>query len=361
MGGYNTYLRDPLLRQAGASSCRACTPREEQLIRATRAAELGLIDMLRPEESSRARASLASRAEELCPTGRPPSQAAIPKLRLDGLRKDRPTSSAKELEPGSQKRTHPAVRRLKEATPAVSLPHKIVVLLKGYPRLSETFIAQELRGLERAGLELVLVSLRRPTDKKRHPVHDEIKAPVFYLPEYLHEEPLRVLRGLFKSLRAPGFGAAFRQFLKDLPRDFSRNRFRRFGQAAVLVGEFPEAGGWLHAHFIHTPASVANYAARMLALPFSVSAHAKDIWTSKDWELADKLTIADWAVTCTKSGHAHLQTLAGPHRDRVHLSYHGLDLDRFPPLETGEHAPPGRMRLRPSGRGRRERQCPPTA
>src|SRR5690606_28966841 len=159
-----------------------------------------------------------------------------------------------------------AHRRLKETTPAVPLPHKIVVLLKGYPRLSETFIAQELLGLERAGLSLVLVSLRRPTDAKRHPVHDEIRAPVVYLPEYLHEEPLRVLRGLVKSFRAPGVGAAFRQFLKDLPRDLSRNRFRRFGQAAVLVGEFPEAGGWLHAHFIHTPASVANYAARMLAL-----------------------------------------------------------------------------------------------
>ncbi len=48
-----------------------------------------------------------------------------------------------------------------------------MVLLKGYPRLSETFIAQELLGLERAGLELDLVSMRRPTDKKRHPVHDE--------------------------------------------------------------------------------------------------------------------------------------------------------------------------------------------
>ena len=217
----------------------------------------------------------------------------------------------------------------------MSLPYKIVVLLKGYPRLSETFIAQELLGLERAGLDLVLVSLRRPTDTKRHPVHDEIRAPVLYLPEYLHEEPLRVLRGLVRSFRAPGFGAAFRQFLKDLPRDFSRNRFRRFGQAAVLVGEFPEAGGWLHAHFIHTPASVANYASRMLALPWTVSAHAKDIWTSQDWELADKLTTADWAVTCTRSGHAHLQTLAGPNRDRVHLSYHGLDLDRFPPLQAG--------------------------
>jgi glycosyltransferase involved in cell wall biosynthesis len=216
---------------------------------------------------------------------------------------------------------------------ALSQPQKIVVLLKGYPRLSETFIAQELLGLERAGLDLVLVSLRRPTDRKRHPVHDEIKAPVHYLPEYLHEEPIRVLRGLFTSFRAPGFGVAFRRFLKDLRRDFSRNRFRRFGQAAVLVREWPESADWLHAHFIHTPASVASYASQMLGIPWTVSAHAKDIWTSEDWELAGKLATAHWAVTCTKSGHAHLQTLAAQNRNRVHLSYHGLDLDRFPRFE----------------------------
>lgn len=65
---------------------------------------------------------------------------------------------------------------------------KILVVLKGYPRLSETFIAQELLGLERAGFDLTLISMRRPTDKKRHPVHDEIKARVVYLPEYLHDE-----------------------------------------------------------------------------------------------------------------------------------------------------------------------------
>ncbi|WP_439629306.1 glycosyltransferase [Shinella sp.] len=232
-------------------------------------------------------------------------------------------------------------------------PHKIVVLLKGYPRLSETFIAQELLGLERTGLDLVLVSLRHPTDRKRHPVHDEIKAPVFYLPEYLHQEPIRVVRGLLRSLRLAGFGAALRQFLKDLPRDFSRNRFRRFGQAAVLVGEWPEGAGWLHAHFIHTPASVANYASKMLGIPWTVSAHAKDIWTSEDWELAEKLSTAHWAVTCTKTGHAHLQTLAGANRDRVHLSYHGLDLDRFPSVDAGssEH-PPLSCRTSPPQGGR---------
>ncbi len=206
---------------------------------------------------------------------------------------------------------------------------KIVVLLKGYPRLSETFIAQELLGLERAGFELEIVAMRRPTDKKRHPVHDEIRARVSYLPEYLHEEPLRVLRALRKTCRLPGFGKALSSFWKDLKRDFSRNRFRRFGQAAVLVAEWPQGGKWLHAHFIHTPASVARYASEISGIPWSISAHAKDIWTSEDWDLAEKLQSADWGVTCTRVGYEKLSSLSGG-RDVMHLSYHGLDLERFP-------------------------------
>ncbi|MCY1666965.1 glycosyltransferase family 4 protein [Rhizobium sp. SL86] len=209
---------------------------------------------------------------------------------------------------------------------------KIVVLLKGYPRLSETFIAQELLGLERAGFDLELVAMRRPTDKKRHPIHDEIQAPVWYLPEYLHEEPLRVLKALAKVRQLPGFSAALQAFWKDLKRDVSRNRFRRFGQAAVLVAEWPKDAGWLHVHFIHTPASVARYAAMMSGLSWTVSAHAKDIWTSPDWELGEKLKDADWAVTCTRVGFDQLTKLSRG-RNNVHLSYHGLDLDRFPHFE----------------------------
>lgn len=210
---------------------------------------------------------------------------------------------------------------------------KITVLLKGYPRLSETFIAQELLGLEKAGFELELVAMRRPTDKKRHPVHDEIRANVHYLPEYLHEEPIRVLKALIKTSRLPGFRTVLAQFFKDLPRDFSRNRFRRLGQAMVLVAEWPGKADWLHAHFIHTPASVAFYASLLSGMGWSVSAHAKDIWTSKDWDLADKLAHVDWAVTCTRVGYEQLSRLAGQRRDVVHLSYHGLDLQRFPHFE----------------------------
>lgn len=206
---------------------------------------------------------------------------------------------------------------------------KVVVVLKGYPRLSETFIAQELLGLEQAGLKLVIVSLRLPTDSRVHAVHKEIQAPVNYLPEYLHHAPGRVLRGLLVSVRKPGFRKAFKAFLKDLRKDWTRNRIRRFGQSAVLAAEWPAGARWLHAHFIHTPASVAAYASDIVNVPWTVSAHAKDIWTSPDWELTGKLSSARWAVTCTKIGHEHLAALA-PEASRVHLSYHGLDLDRFP-------------------------------
>ncbi len=51
----------------------------------------------------------------------------------------------------------------------------VAVVLKGYPRLSETFIAQELHALERRGLALRLYSLRHPTDPAVHPVHGAIR------------------------------------------------------------------------------------------------------------------------------------------------------------------------------------------
>jgi glycosyltransferase involved in cell wall biosynthesis len=205
---------------------------------------------------------------------------------------------------------------------------KIVIVLKGYPRLSETFIAQEILGLERAGFDLSLVALRRPTDTKRHPVHDEIQAPVLYLPEYLHEEPGRVIKAVLKTLPKPGFWKALGALARDFTRDRTRNRIRRFGQAAVLAAEWPEGAGWLHAHFIHTPASATAYASMMTGIPWTCSAHAKDIWTSPDWELAGKLRNNRWTVTCTKTGYEHLKLLGGP-RANVHLSYHGLDLARF--------------------------------
>jgi glycosyltransferase involved in cell wall biosynthesis len=215
------------------------------------------------------------------------------------------------------------------------MKNSIAVVLKCYPRLSETFIAQEIHALEGAGFDLTLISLRHPTDRKTHPVNDEIRASVLYLPEYLYQEPLRVFRGWRKARRLPGYRKALKQFIADFRRDFTANRGRRFGQALVLAAEFPENAGWIYSHFIHTPSSVARYAAEMRGLRWCASAHAKDIWTSPDWELSEKLASAEWTVTCTAGGAGHLKALAAD-PEKVNLVYHGLNLSRFP--QFGERA-----------------------
>jgi len=210
---------------------------------------------------------------------------------------------------------------------------RVAFVLKGYPRLSETFIAQEIAALEAKGLAIDIISLRKPTDGKTHPVHDRIRAPVRYLPEYLYQEPLRVLRVWLAVRHWPSYEAAKRVWLRDWRRDPTPNRGRRFGQALVLAHELGPEVTRLHAHFIHTPGSVARYASLLTGKPWSVSAHAKDIWTIPEWEKREKLAEASFAVTCTAVGAAHLASLAPP--ERVRLVYHGLDLDDFAHAATG--------------------------
>jgi len=208
----------------------------------------------------------------------------------------------------------------------------ICFVLKGYPRLSETFIAQEILALEKRGIGIYIASLRHPTDKQTHPIHGEITAQVRYLPEYLHNEPGRVWEAWRHVRRRPGYAAAYATFLADLMRDPTRNRIRRFGQACVLAHMLPEGTTRLHAHFLHTPASVTRYAALIANLPWSCSAHAKDIWTTPQWEIREKLESLDWLVTCTAFGAEYLNGLA-PRAGVVDLLYHGLDFTRFAPRQ----------------------------
>ena len=205
---------------------------------------------------------------------------------------------------------------------------RVAFVLKGYPRLSETFIAQEILALERLGLEILIVSLRHPTDRATHPIHRQISAALLYLPEYLHRELARIWRGWLHSRRLPGYSAARAAWLSDLRRDPTPNRIRRFGQALVLAAELPHDIGHVHAHFLHTPASVARYTALLTGLGWTASAHARDIWTLPECEKRTKLAEAEWIVTCTEIARSHLAGLMS-RPDAVCLCYHGLDLERF--------------------------------
>jgi glycosyltransferase involved in cell wall biosynthesis len=225
-------------------------------------------------------------------------------------------------------------------------PAPIGVVVKGWPRLSETFVARELVGLEARGFDLRLIALRQPAETLRHPIHDRLRASVLYLPEHLSAAPMRVSRAWNRARVLPGWTAAHRALREDLRVDPSRNRLRRFGQALVLATEADPAIGLLYAHFLHTPASVARYAALLMGRPWAVSAHAKDIWTSPEADLATKLADCAFAVTCSATGAARLSALSAR---PVALAYHGLDRDGFGPAPRRERRG-GPVRLLSVGR-----------
>lgn len=202
---------------------------------------------------------------------------------------------------------------------------RLAVIVKGYPRLSETFIAQEILGLQTRGIEQLIVSLRHPYDDANHDMHRAISAEILYLPEYLKDDPSRVRRAGRVAQGLRGYETARKAFETDLARDRSANRRRRWGQACVLAAELPADIGWLHTHYLHTPASVARYAALILDRPWSFSAHAKDIWTTPEWDLREKLAETAWGVTCTKANVDYLRSLSSQ-PETISLLYHGLDI-----------------------------------
>jgi len=172
-----------------------------------------------------------------------------------------------------------------------------------------------------------------PTDAQTPPLHDRLNAQVRFLPEYLRDDPARVSAAREAAPSLPGYAQALDAFERDLARDDTPNRKRRFGQACVMAHELPADTRGIYALFLHTPSSVARSAAILRGLPWSFSAHAKHIWTSPEWELREKLNPAThgaaFGATCTAFGAEHLRDLAADPK-RIDLVYHGLDLSRFP-------------------------------
>ena len=159
-----------------------------------------------------------------------------------------------------------------------------------------------------------------------------------YLLEYAGDAPARIAAAWRRVWRLRGYPSARRAFLADLRRELTRNWARRFAQACVLPAKLPADVRRLYVHFLHTPGSVARYAALITGLPWSTSAQAKDIWMTPDWEVRQKLGESDWTITCTAHSRGRLAGLA-PNPDKVGLVYHGLDLSRLPAPATS--ATPG--------------------
>jgi glycosyltransferase involved in cell wall biosynthesis len=210
-------------------------------------------------------------------------------------------------------------------------PRPLGVLVKIYPKLSETFILEEILGLERKGLSLRLYALAPATDAFNHPAVAQVQAPVVTVPAFtrhstwqfvsrhaqlLRAAPLRYL-GALATACWPGLNQG-PHALQD---------FLRAGWLAVQMRN--DGVQHLHSHFISSPTDVAAWVSRLLRLPFSISAHAKDIYLSDPQELKRKMLAAKFTVTCTEVNRQTLADIAP--QAAVHRMYHGVDHSLFHP------------------------------
>jgi glycosyltransferase involved in cell wall biosynthesis len=203
----------------------------------------------------------------------------------------------------------------------------VCVVVQGWPRISTTFVAQELVGLEQEGVPLWLATFGK-SDYVRHSIHEQLRAPIHRLPSGL-SHPLRVAAAWRKVRQLPGFRAAVAAFRAEVAEKRTAKAVNDFGRGMMLAAALPADVGMIYAHFIQSATSIARYAALIRGLPLAASAHAKDIWTTSERDKQVKLAQMDWLTTCTGPGAEYLAKLAGDPA-KVHLIRHGLSFERFP-------------------------------
>ena len=207
------------------------------------------------------------------------------------------------------------------------------MILKGYPRISESFISNEILLLEQQGIPIHIFSMRQPRESFSHKSVQQINARVDYLPEsILAALPQLLFYNLLLAIKAPGLYlraivVAFRRFL----RTHKSATIKHLLQAGYLVQKLLPGSGVVHfhAHFAHSPSSVGMFVSWLSGLEFSFTGHAKDIYTSNPLQLKEKMTKARFVVTCTEYNRRHLSMLAGNDNVPLYRIYHGIDLDLF--------------------------------
>lgn len=221
------------------------------------------------------------------------------------------------------------------------------MVLKGYPRISETFISNEIRLLEEMGFTIHIYSMRAPRESFAHDSIKAIKAKVTYLPSSMFFGlPAFLWYNIRLFLRMP------RRYMQCLK--LMKTRFRLAPKKYTWVKHMLQAGyimqksviddgvdlGHLHGHFAHTPTTVTMYAAALADVPFSFTAHAKDIYTQDPRRIEDKIDLAKFVVTCTRYNEGYLSKVSKNGKP-IHCVYHGINLDLFSPNgRTTEAKPP---------------------
>jgi glycosyltransferase involved in cell wall biosynthesis len=224
---------------------------------------------------------------------------------------------------------------------------RIGYILRSYPRLSQTFIVNEILALEQLGLNLHLFAITNPREPIVQTQVAQVRAPVEYLEDAASREDHVAI-----ERRWPERYASARRYVEqraDLDQGYvSASRFECFDQAvhlARLLERESDAGKpieHLHAHFAHDPALIALLAGMLTGISFSFTAHARDLVQIPARALIERIDQATVMLTCSGTNIDYVNEVVPESlRAKVRLIHHGVHLDGFQPLPKNHHESAG--------------------
>jgi glycosyltransferase involved in cell wall biosynthesis len=249
----------------------------------------------------------------------------------------------------------------------------VAYILPSFPELAQTFVLGEIVEVERLGVSLLIVSLRRPRGRRQQADVGAVRAPVYQCPpiwspavlqanwRLIRRHPGRTLglvawliRAWLRDRRLAAGEAGVRGRLNLFERLRGRFHAGRFFillktlalvPRAVHLSEVLAAAGVerVHAHWASYPATVALLVRRLSGTAFSFTAHAYDIYMVSSM-LAEKVSQACAVVTCADANRRYLERrLGAAARGKIAVCHHGVDLDRFRPRIHLTPARPARL------------------
>jgi glycosyltransferase involved in cell wall biosynthesis len=205
----------------------------------------------------------------------------------------------------------------------------VAYVVSRFPKITETFVLNEMIALEELGMQVELFPLLRREPGVQQPAARPFVERAHYPRlgwalvranlDYFRREPLRYLAtwmaAVWHTLPSPRFLAAA---LVLLPRAF------------VCAREMTRLGvEHVHAHFASHPALVALIVHRLTGIPFSFTAHGSDLHVDQT-ALAWKLREADQALTVSEYNREFVRSRLGrAAADKLRVLHCGVDTERL--------------------------------
>ena len=200
-------------------------------------------------------------------------------------------------------------------------------VLKMYPRFSETFIVSEILAREARGEKIVIFSLRPSTDTRFHPELARVKAPV------VHVSRPNTAGRFWQHLSETGSDEQLLEGVRTVLPELLRHSSDDAVQAVSVARLAREHGvTHLHAHFASVATTVARTAGQIAGIPYSFTAHAKDIFHEDidQLELEQKFADAHHSITISAYNLADLRRRFPEATTTLKLVRNGLEMERFP-------------------------------